>query len=89
MVNLSTEDDKLKADAVGLLNAENGGGITKLRLNLAEVPHFSVFEGECIVAEGYNDNNSRFNVNRLIKPECVKGTSSHYSESTLQKFYSQ
>ena len=66
IVNLSTEEDKLKADAIGLMNIDNGGSETKVRLNLAEVAQYSVFEGECVVAEGYNDANSRFSVNRLI-----------------------
>ena len=31
-----------------------------------------MFEGECVVAEGFNDSNSRFNVNRIHKPLAQK-----------------
>ena len=41
----------------------------RVRLNLSEVPSFSLFEGEVVVAEGFNDSNSKFNVNRIIKPK--------------------
>jgi len=43
-----------------------------LKLNLGEVPYYCLFEGECIVAEGFNDSNSRFNVNRVVKPMINK-----------------
>jgi len=37
---------------------------------LAEVPQFSLYEGEIIVAEGFMDT-KKFNVNRIWKPESV------------------
>jgi len=40
---------------------------SRLRLNLSEVPSFSLFEGEIIVAEGFMDA-KKFNVNRIWKP---------------------
>jgi len=71
IVNQSTEDSKIRADTVGILNtsAEEGQTIFKLKLNVSEVPFFSLFEGEVVVAEGFSDANSKFNVNRLFKPE--------------------
>ena len=73
IVNFSSEDDKLKSDSIGLFNIQDGSGtVFKLKLNMSEVQSYSVFEGECVVAEGYNDSNSRFNVNRLHKPSIVK-----------------
>jgi hypothetical protein len=55
-VNLSTEDNKLRPDTVGILNTSEDQGQTsifRLKLNLSEVPFFSLFEGEIIVAEGF------------------------------------
>lgn len=72
IVNLSTEDSKLRADTIGILNTSEDSATTsvfKLKLNLGEVPFFSLFEGEVVVAEGFADANSKFNVNRLFKPE--------------------
>jgi len=71
VVNLSTEDSKIRPETVGILNtsAEEGQTIFKLKLNVSEVPFFSLFEGEVVVAEGFSDANSKFNVNRLFKPE--------------------
>ena len=55
IINLSTEDSKLRPDTVGILNTseESGSSIVRLKLNLSEVPYFSIFEGEIIVAEGF------------------------------------
>ena len=53
IINLSTEDSKLRADTVGILNTSEEAGSTsvfKLKLNLSEVPFFSLFEGEVVVA---------------------------------------
>lgn len=66
MINISTEDSKLKEHTIGLFNA-NYETDCRLRLNLAEVPNFSLFEGEVIVAEGFMDT-KKFNVNRIWKP---------------------
>lgn len=68
--NMSTEDDKLKVDSIGLFNVgdDMGGKTYKLRLNMSDCKAFSLFEGEIVVAEGYNDSNSRFNVSRIYKP---------------------
>ena len=38
VVNLSTEDDKLKQDSIGLFNIQDGSSVHKLKLNLQEVP---------------------------------------------------
>jgi hypothetical protein len=70
IINLSTEDTKLKADSIGIMNtSEENGQVFKLRLNLGEVPIYTLFEGEVVVAEGCADSNSKFNVNRIFKPE--------------------
>lgn len=39
---------------------------------MTEVPHFSVYEGEIIVAEGFYELNNtyKFNVSRIFKPEA-------------------
>ena len=71
IINLSTEDAILNENSVGLFSlgdSENSTNVYRLKLNLSEVQSFSLFEGEVVVAEGFNDSNSRFNVNRLHKP---------------------
>jgi len=69
VINISTEDSKLKEHTIGLFNAAYDTDC-RLRLNLTEVPQFSLFEGEIIVAEGFMDT-KKFNVNRIWKPEIV------------------
>lgn len=56
----------MKEQTIGLFNA-NYEADCRLRLNLNEVPQFSLFEGEIIVAEGFMDA-KKFNVNRIWKP---------------------
>jgi hypothetical protein len=56
----------MKEQTIGLFNG-NYDNECRLRLNLNEVPHFSLFEGEVIVAEGFMDT-KKFNVNRIWKP---------------------
>ncbi len=70
VVNMSTEDDKLKPDSIGLFNIgdDDGNKTYKLKLNVADCGNFSLFEGEVIVVEGFNDSNSRFNVSKIHKP---------------------
>ena len=71
IINLSTEDAILNENSVGLFSMGDGEyapNVPRLKLNLSEVPTYSLFEGEVVVAEGFNDSNSRFNVNRLHKP---------------------
>lgn len=67
---MSTEDDKLKIDSIGLFNTgeDQGNRTYKLKLNMSECNHFSLFEGEIIVAEGFNDSQNRFNVVKIHKP---------------------
>mmetsp|Transcript_14724 Transcript_14724/g.19951 ORF Transcript_14724/g.19951 Transcript_14724/m.19951 type:complete len:192 (+) Transcript_14724:112-687(+) len=69
VINVSTEDATLNQDCVGLFNLGDDNGTNKYRvkLNLTEVRQYSVYEGEVVVAEGFNDSNSKFNVNRLHK----------------------
>ena len=70
VINTSTEDDKLKLDSVGLFNTgeDAGNRSYKLRLVLSQCASCSLFEGEVIVAEGFNDSQNRFNVCRVHKP---------------------
>lgn len=51
---------------MGLFNAAYDQNC-RLRLNIAEVPQYAIFEGEIIVAEGFMDS-KKFNVNRIWKP---------------------
>ena len=46
----------------------------RVKLNLDEVKSYSVYEGEVVVAEGFSDANSKFNVNRLHKPQIIPAT---------------
>lgn len=69
VINVSNEDTTLNQDCVGLFNIgdETSSSKYRVKLNLTEVKQYSVYEGEVVVAEGFNDSNSRFNVNRLHK----------------------
>ena len=67
-------------------DGENTTNVYRLKLNLSEVPMFSLFEGEIVVAEGFNDSNSRFNVNRLHKPDVIPPKELQ-DFSVLQKCY--
>jgi hypothetical protein len=85
---LSTEDNKLRPDTIGILNTSEDQGQTsvfRLKLNLSEVPFFSLFEGEIIVAEGFQDSNSKFNVNRIFKPEASTISKPLYDYDFLKK----
>mmetsp|Transcript_8238 Transcript_8238/g.13795 ORF Transcript_8238/g.13795 Transcript_8238/m.13795 type:complete len:135 (+) Transcript_8238:834-1238(+) len=78
---MSTEDAKLKEMSVGLFNADYGNQ-ARMKLNLSDVPHYSLFEGEIIVAEGQTDT-KKFNVNRIWKPEIKRH--SLFTRSQLQE----
>lgn len=56
-----------------------------MKLNLAEVPQYSLYEGEVVVAEGFNDAYSKFNVNRLHKLN-VRPPNQLYSQDELRRF---
>jgi hypothetical protein len=64
---MSTEDPKMKESTIGLFNANFDHHDCRMRINLGQVPQFSLFEGEIIVAEGFMDA-KKFNVNRIWKP---------------------
>ena len=87
VVNLSTEEATLNQDCVGLFNLGDENSATKYRvkLNLSEVPQYSVYEGEVVVAEGFHDSNSKFNVNRLHKPK-VRPPTELYDYAYLKRF---
>ena len=84
---MSQEDAPLDQDCVGLFNLGDENSATKYRvkLNLSEVPQYSVYEGEVVVAEGFHDSNSKFNVNRLHKPK-IRAPQELYSLEYLRRF---
>lgn len=68
VINISTEEPKIKEGTIGLFNSSFDDNDCRLRLNLSEAKDFSLFEGEIIVAEGFMDT-KKFNVNRIWKPQ--------------------
>ncbi len=82
---MSTEEDKLKADSIGLFNIgdDEGSRTYKVKLSTADAKEFSLFEGEVVVAEGSNDSNSRFNAARIHKPLIQKNQATNWT--VLQK----
>jgi len=84
---LNTEEATLNQDCIGLFNLgdENSAAKYRVKLNMHEVPQYSVYEGEVVVAEGFHDSNSRFNVNRLHKP-IVRPPQELYSYEYLKRF---
>ena len=87
VVNMSTEDTTLNEDCIGLFNIgdENSSSKYRVKLNLHEVPQYSVYEGEIVVAEGFHDANSKFNVNRLHKL-AVRPPQQMYDYDYLKRF---
>ena len=75
---MSTEEPKMKENTVGLFNASYGQ-LSRLKLNLLQVPNYSLFEGEIIVAEGFMDT-KKFNVNRIWKPQIQETNQDIFSE---------
>lgn len=67
VVNLATDEPKLKEHSIGLFNGNNPADKCRLKLNVLQVPHIQLFEGEVVAAQGQMDN-KKFNVNRIIKP---------------------
>lgn len=82
---MSTEETKLHEKHIGLININNdsASNIFKVKLNLSEIKNYSVFEGEVIVAEGFNDMNGNFNANRIFKP-LSKPHSNTYDSAFLK-----
>lgn len=74
----------MKEHTIGLFNA-NYDNDCRLRLNLNEVPQFSLFEGEIIVAEGFMDT-KKFNVNRIYKPTAVPVNQPIFSKQQLMQY---
>jgi len=70
VINMSKEDAKLQNPDIGLFNANMNSSTSqyRIKLDLTEVKEYSLFEGEIIVAEGFNDIKGHFNVNRIFKP---------------------
>jgi subtilase family serine protease len=89
VININPEEQKLGETNVGLLNLndENGGGISKIKLNLADIPSFSFFDGEIVVVEGtYDTTSSKLNVRSVIKPETQSIPRALFSNEELSKF---
>lgn len=84
---MSSEDATLNQDCVGLFNLgdENSSAKYRVKLNLHEVAQYSIYEGEVVVAEGFNDANSKFNVNRLHKLQ-VRPPQDLYDYEYLKRF---
>ncbi len=71
IININPEDDKLNEFNIGLLNLdeENQNGVYKIKLNMSELQSYSIFEGEIVVVEGFNDAAlTKLNVVRMHKP---------------------
>jgi hypothetical protein len=81
VVNLSTEEDKLKPESIGLFNLgdDEGARTYKVKLATGEAKEYSLFEGEVVVAEGFNDSNSRFNAVRIHKPQIQRQLTTKWS----------
>jgi len=74
IINVNPDEGKLSEFNIGLLNLdeENQNGVYKIKLNLSEVKSFSVFEGEVVVVEGFNDAAlTKLNVVRMHKPMAL------------------
>lgn len=71
VINMEGDGQKLDESNVGILNLsdENGGGISKIKLHLADTQSFSFHEGEIVIVEGnYDSSQSRLHVSRIHKP---------------------
>ena len=79
---MSTEDPRLKEQSIGLFNAAYEMEC-RLRLNMAQVPQYSLLEGEIIVAEGFMDQ-KKFNVNRIWKPAISPVNAEIFAPTQLQ-----
>jgi hypothetical protein len=69
---MNIEDPKLNESNVGLLNLseDNGGGISKIKLQISELASYSFYEGEIVVAEGtYDSTSSKMIVAAIHKPK--------------------
>lgn len=82
VVNLSTEDSKLKEQSIGLFNV-NYGIQCRLRLNLAQIKQYALFEGEVVVAQGFMDT-KKLNVNRIWKPAISAVNADNFSLKELE-----
>ena len=77
----NASDEKLSENKVMILNTlENESGIKRLHLNLKSVPTFSIFEGQILMFEGFNDQNYQFSVNRIHYPPPMKITKHEVSK---------
>ena len=69
----------MKENTVGLFNAAFGQQECRLKLNLLQVPSYSLFDGEIIVSQGFMDT-KKFNVNRIWKPKIKEVNPEIFSE---------
>ena len=86
---MNPEDPKLNETNIGLLNLseENGGGISKIKLQMSEVGSYSFYEGEIVVVEGtYDSTQSKLNVIAVHKPSIEALPRRTVSFQELEKF---
>lgn len=89
IINLSIDEAKLNESNIGLLNLsdENGGGISKIKLQLGEVKSYSFYEGEIVVAEGtYDSTSSKLNVQTIHKPTLATYPRDNHTLDELKQF---
>ena len=71
-MNLNPEEGKLNDSNIGLLNLSEENtvvGVYKMKLQVGELKQFSFFDGEIVVAEGFNDpSGGKLNVVNIQKP---------------------
>ena len=68
MPTLGEKSGALRETNIGLCDlGENETGMKRMKLNISEVPQYSLIEGSIIVAEGFNST-MKFNVNRIHNP---------------------
>ena len=88
VINYSSEEEKIKEDGIGLINVSTEQNTVRIKLNLSQVPSFSLFEGEIVVAEGFMGPKNTFNVNRIHKPEA-RLPASNFSFEDLKLYKSK
>lgn len=77
----------MKEQSIGLFNL-NYGIQCRLRLNLAQIKRYSLFEGEVIVAEGFMDT-KKLNVNKIWKPDISPVNADNFTMGQLESYQSK
>ena len=74
----------MKDESIGLFNI-NYDLQCKLKLNMAEIKQYALYEGEIIVAEGFMDS-KKLNVTRIVKPTISPTNDSCFTMSQLEQY---